>query len=693
MPWFFMGVTFLFLLLAGRLFYLQIIKGDYYREKGEQQWTQDLRVSALRGSILDCNGNVLAQSATSMTVVLRPGQIASADEDGQEGQTARYVAQTLAPILQMDEAYIYEQATRTDAQELWLKRQISLEQEEQIIAADLPGVGFAEDFKRYYIRSNFLSQVLGYTNVDGVGQEGLEASYNKYLIGTDGQVVSEKSANGDDLPFSNTYYVDAVDGYNVVTTIDYVIQSFAEQAIEDAMAELDAEKIEVIVMEPDTGRVLAMAKKPDMDNNNLPRDDAALLAELSRNTLITDSYEPGSTFKIITAASALDMGVTDTQELFTCTGSITVDSDTIRCWRYYNPHGTQDLQMALRNSCNPIFVTLALRMGTEDFYSYIRNFGFGQRTGIDLYGEATGIVTNEKYVRNTDLARIGFGQSIAVTPIQMITAVSAVVNGGNLMEPYLVDRVEDQDGNVVAQFNPTFVRRVIREETSETMRQMLQFVVDDGVSNARIEGVAVGGKTGTAQKYDENGQIRTDAHVASFVGFLPADDPELVVLVIVDSAKTYADTGSQIAAPIAQTIMQQSYQYLRSVSGDQTRTQDVKVPNIVGMTPEQAEEILSGVGLTLELDGDMEYISSQAPASGVSVPAGTTVTGSARALGDAATFVQVPDLIGMKQEQAQAALEEKGLVGQFSGTGRVTQQSIEAGTQVASGTSITVTLE
>lgn len=694
MPWFLFAVSAVFLILIARLFYIQILKGDYYRAQGERQWTWDLSVSAMRGSIVDRNGNALAQSATSMTVVLRPSQIRSADKKGEEGTSARRVAQALSQILEMDEESVYKQAARTDVQELWLKRQISVQQEEQIIEANLPGVGFVEDTKRFYIRANFLSQVLGYTNIDGIGQEGLEASYNKYLVGTDGQVVSEKSANGDDLPFSSTYYVDAQDGYDVVTTIDYVIQSFAEQALEDAMAELDAEKVEAIVMDPDTGAVLAMAKKPDMDNNDLPRDDIEQLTALSRNTLISDSYEPGSTFKVITASSALDMGLVNTSELFNCAGTITIDGDTIRCWRHYNPHGTEDLKMALRNSCNPVFVTLALRMGTDAFYDYIRDFGFGQRTGIDLYGEAAGIVTNEKYVRSTDLARIGFGQSIAVTPIQMISAVSAVVNGGRLMQPYLVSSVVDQDGGVVARFEPTFVRQVIKEETSATMRELLQFVVDDGVSNARIDGVAVGGKTGTAQKYDANGNIMTDAHIASFVGFLPADDPELVVLVIVDGAKTSADTGSQIAAPIAKTIMEQSYQYLHSVAFTQENETYVKVPSIVGLTPDQAREKLEEMGLLLELDGDMEYISSQAPLSGTSVPNGSSVKafGSAQENG-AADFVRVPDVTGMKQEQAAAALEEKGLVAEFSGEGRAAHQSEPAGSQVARGTKVTVEME
>jgi len=685
------GVSFLFVLLVVKLCFVQFINRDEYLAKGNAQWLSDTTVSALRGSIVDRNDNVLAQSATSMTVVIRPAVIQNQADD-KDGMPVQQVASTLAQILNMDENHVYEQMMRDDVDTLWLARQVDMYQEQAILSAQLPGVGFEHDSTRYYIRSHFLSQVLGYTNIDGVGQEGLESYYNKYLIGVDGQIVAEKAATGEMLPFSTAQYIAPVDGYDVVTTIDYVIQSFAEQAAQDAMDELSPESVQVIVMDPDTAEVLAMVIKPDMDNNDLPREDLDTLLRLSRNTLIADSYEPGSTFKIITSASALDMGVTDTQELFGCTGSVTIDSDTIRCWRHYNPHGTQDLAMALRNSCNPVFVSLALRMGTEDFYGYISDFGFGQRTGIDLYGEAVGIVTNEKYVRTGDLARIGFGQSIAVTPIQMATAVSAVVNGGTLMEPYLVSEIVDTDGNTVAQFHPTAVRRVISEDTSATMRELLQFVVDDGVTAAQIEGVAVGGKTGTAQKYDDNGQIETTAHIASFVGFLPADDPELLVLVIVDGAKTQVDTGSQIAAPIAQRIMEQSYAYIHSVGTHSDTTQNVKVPNIVGLTPNQAQETLAQVGLTLELSGDMEYISSQVPNAGASVPAQSVVAGYC-ALQQTSDYVLVPDLTGMKPEDADAALQAKGLTANFVGEGRVASQSVQAGTQVAAGTCLTVELD
>ncbi|MBP3372776.1 MAG: PASTA domain-containing protein [Clostridia bacterium] len=690
MPYFILGVSFLFVLLVVRLLHVQVISRDKFLARGNDQWMANTTVSALRGSILDRNENVLAQSATSMTVLIRPSVIQNQADD-KDGIPVQQVAKTLAEILEMDENYIYEQAMRDDADTIWIARQVDMYQEQAIRAAALPGVGFELDATRYYIRSNFLSQVLGYTNIDGVGQEGLEAYYNKYLVGVNGQIRVEEAANGEALPFSTAEYVSPVDGYHVVTTIDYVIQSFAEQAAQDAMDALSPESVQIIVMDPDTAQILAMVKKPDMDNNDLPREDLDTLLALSRNTLISDSYEPGSTFKIITSASALDMGVTDTQELFGCAGSVTIDSDTIRCWRHYNPHGTQDLAMALRNSCNPVFVSLALRMGTEDFYGYISDFGFGQRTGIDLYGEAAGIVTNEKYVRTGDLARIGFGQSIAVTPIQMATAVSAVINGGTLMEPYLVSEIVDADGNTVAQFHPTAVRQVIGEDTSSTMRELLQFVVDDGVTAAQIEGVAVGGKTGTAQKYDDNGRIITDAHIASFVGFLPADDPELLVLVVVDGAKTSEDTGSQIAAPIAKTIMEQSYAYLHSVSNTQSDTQYVKVPSIVGLTPTMAQETLAQVGLTLELNGDMEYINSQVPAAGASVPAGSVVAGLADSQG--ASYVLMPDVTGMKPEEAQAALEAKGLAAEFTGEGRVVSQSVVAGQQVKSGTVIELELD
>ncbi len=691
MLWFYIGFSFLFVLLLVKLFSIQVLDVDGYRQQGNNQWTANLAVPARRGRILDRNMNPLAQTAASKTVVIRPQEIKSKDAGGVVGVTAHQVAAQLAPILDMDEDYVFEQAMRTDMLEIWLKRQVSYEQEQKIIAADLPGVDFVDDSKRYYIHTHFLSQTLGYTSIDGVGQEGLEARYNTELAGIDGRSVSIKSPNGDDLPFSETQFTPPTDGSDIVLTIDYVIQNFTDQILEEAMKEYDADKIEAIVMEPDTGKILAMAKKPDMDNNNLPRNDAETLMELSRNTLITDVFEPGSTFKVITTASALDMGITTLDEEFECQGSITIDSSTINCWSE-EPHGVQDLQTALKNSCNPVFVSLGLRMGTDRFYPYIYNFGFGEKTGIDLYGESVGIVTNEKYIQNTDLARISFGQSIAVTPIQMINAVAAAINGGNLMQPYLVREVIGPTGEIQMENHPTVIRRVISEDTSRLMRDCLYYAVEEGVPSARINGVTVGGKTGTAQKYDETGKIMEDSHIASFVGFLPAEKPQMIVLVVVDGAKTENDSGTAVAAPIAQRIMKEAYNYILTSPLTNEEKENTLVPDIMGKSIEEASAIIQRAGLELEIDGDMQYIRSQVPSAGTTVIPGSKVTGYTGAEKDDNNYIIMPYLIGMKEKEAKRVAQEKGLILVCTGSGRVGKQSVAPGEQVPTGTTVIIEL-
>ncbi|MGI6004226.1 MAG: penicillin-binding transpeptidase domain-containing protein [Christensenellales bacterium] len=650
------------------------------------QWTSDLTVEAMRGTIYDRSGNALAQSATAMTVVLQPKNI----------KDAELVADTLSEILDMDRKTVYERATRTDIWEIWLKRQISDEQVQQIRAAQLDGVAFVEDTKRFYPRANFLSQTLGYTTIDGLGQEGLEASYNKYLQGMEGRVVSERGNDGRRLPFGVEYYEAAKDGYDLVTTIDYVIQSFAEQAVEDGMLNTGAKKIECIVMDPQTGAIYAMVKKPDVDNNNLPRDDLDLLMEMSRNTIITDVYEPGSTFKMITTAASLEEGLVNPDSNFYCSGHITVDGERIKCWRSYNPHGSQDFRDALKNSCNPVFVQLATNLGTEKFYDYIYAFGFGQKTGVDLNGEVGGIVTSIKYVKNVDLARIGFGQSIAVTPMQMIAAASAVVNGGRLMQPYLVSEIRDGD-DILTTFDPMMVRQVISQETSATMRELLQYVVDNGVATARIEGLAVGGKTGTAQKYDENGRIMPDKHIGSFIGFAPADDPQLICLVTVDEAQG-GDFGSQVAAPIAREIIEKSMKYFKAQGARGNTGQDegdIRVPDVVGLPVDEARREIEKVGLTMVLEGDENIVTAQMPEMGARVAEGSQVRVYAQKQNVSTKFVLVPDLKGKTLEEAQQALDSAGLRMEYLGDegGVVVSQSVGAGRSVAAGSKIFIELK
>lgn len=700
-------IALVFVFLVGKLVSLMFVQGQWLQEKAEDNWTKDLYVSAKRGSFLDRNGNVLAMSANADTVVLRPKEIAAADKELKEGEqkTAVTVAQKLAPILEMEESEIQKKAEDTSKSEVWLKRQISSEQSDAIQALDLPGVYFTIDVKRYYPNKDFLTQVLGFTSVDGEGLEGLEKKYDKYLSGQAGRIVSQSDARGRILESGGEVYVEPQDGYDVVLTIDEVIQSYLEKALEEALIANEAKSVQGIVMDPNTGEILAMSCLPDADLNDLPRDDIETLQEVTRNKLVVDAYEPGSTFKVITTAAALDSGTVTTDTTFNCPGYRMVDGEKIKCWRTGRPHGTQKLEQAVQNSCNPCFMDMALDMGVDTFYEYIYNFGFGQNTGIDYSADGAGIVRHKKYVKNVDLARIGFGQSIAVTPLQLISAISATVNGGTLYQPKLVKEFQDSEGNTVETFEPVAVRQVISEETSATMRQILESVVSQGGGgNAKIEGYKVGGKTGTAQKYDENGQILQNKHISSFIGFAPADDPQYIVLIIIDEAGVAVDYGGVIAAPYAKDVLQECLEYgnipptepvKTDEEGNPVEVEQVEVPDLSGVTLEDAKARLEKLGLTYTADGE-GLVDTQLPEAGTMLDKGESVAlGMTQKYGvDIATpMVEVPDLSGKTIMEAMELLRENGLNIQIEGNGTVYEQSPVAGQQVERDSTVTVKLK
>jgi stage V sporulation protein D (sporulation-specific penicillin-binding protein) len=685
MIWFMGAIVLFFLLLIFRLAQVQLFQGTILQDKAIAQWTRDLTVKPNRGVITDTNGKVLAQSAMAYTVVVNPADVADPD----------LVGQKLGEILDMDPAGIAQKASDKSKSEIWIKRQISDEQAEQIKALNLKGVGFYEDTKRYYPANTLACQVLGYTNADGVGQAGLEKQYETYLQGVEGRLISTVDAHNQELPNGNEWYVPAQDGYQMTLTLDAVIQSFAENALENVMAETNAKDASVVVMRPKTGQVVAMAGNPNMDLNDLPRSDSALLSSLSRNRTVSDAYEPGSVFKIVTLASGLDSGAVSTESTFDCTGYYTVDGEKIKCWRSGNPHGHQTLAEGVKNSCNPVFMQIALKMGSEKFYDYLDAFGLGQPTGLDFPGESSGIVTEQKYVRNTDLARIGFGQSIAVTPIQMANAVCAAVNGGNLMQPYLVEKLTDADGNVVESFEPTVKQRVVSEQTSQTVREILELVVSEGSGkNAQVPGYRVGGKTGTAQKYDSNGNIKQGKHIASFVGIAPINDPELVVLVVVDEPEVAVDFGSVIAAPVAQQILESSLHYLGIQPTEAVAEQTAQVPSVVGQSIGDAVDALTQAGFKVDALAETGVVTAQYPkADTQSVQGATVILSTDQQTQDAAEQVEVPDLTGCSIVEANTRLNQQGLMLRIDGSGLATGQSVAPGTQVDVGTVVEVHFE
>lgn len=672
----------LMLVIAGRLTQLMFFNAEDLQDKAENQWTRELAVAPKRGSILDRNGEILATSATAESVLLHPKDITDAGE----------VASLLAPILEMEEQKIFDLANDKTKVEVWLKRQITSEQAEQIRQLNLSGVDFFTDTKRYYPSGEFMSQVLGYTSSDGDGQEGLEKYYNKYLAGYAGSILAQVDANGRTIAGSEQTYIDPQPGLNLVLTTDAFIQSFLESAAREAMEVNQAKSVCAIVMNPKNGDILGMVNYPEADLNNLDRSDLQALADLSRNTAIVDAYEPGSTFKIITTAAALDSGVVTTEDHFNCPGYKIVDGEKIKCWRSYNPHGDQTLAQAVENSCNPAFMEMALRMGTDKFYEYIYNFGFGSNTGVDYSADGAGIIRAAKYVKNVDLARIGFGQSIAVTPLQLSAAICATINGGYLYTPRLASHLQDDEGNIVKTFESQMVRQVISEETSAKMRTILEGVVaNGGGKNGQIEGYRVGGKTGTAQMY-ENGVIVQGKNISSFVGFAPADDPQYMVLFIVREPDVPVTFGSVVAAPFAKEVLEKCLKY-GGVEPTEPIADLVETPDFVGKTTEEAAAAAQEAGLSLQTNGTGK-IAAQSPVAGTKVKKGSEIDVYGETQSDPATDVKMPNLVGKTLAQAYDMLEEIGLemeVDGETGSGVIASQSQKEGTSVIYGEKVVVT--
>ena len=694
--------------------YWMIFKAQWLQEKAQDQWTRMSVVEATRGDITDCNGTVLASSSACYSVVLLPRQLdeyqtlenkKAASEKRTPVDLEALLVQELSNILDIDAETISTRLVNKNKYEVWLKRQITDEQATAIQALLDPdretrvyGVKLEEDTRRYYPMGNFLSQVLGFISVDGVGQQGVEARFDKYLAGTDGHTLLTTDVSGREVPTNVDEYVPAQDGSNVELTMDAVIQGIAERAAEQCLNEQNAKKVTCIVMEPSTAKVLAMVNKPDYDNNEPPRSDASLLQELSRNTAISDNYEPGSTFKIITTAAAVELGAATENSTYTCTGELLVDGEHIKCWSS-RAHGTQNLTEALENSCNPCFMRMALEMGVDQFYEKIYEFGFGNQTGIQLTGEASGLVRAQKYIRNVDLARIGFGQSIAVTPLQLITGVSAVVNGGHLMKPMLVNQITDDDGNVIVRYEPTEVRQVISQQTSELMKKMLQSVVDNGSGrNGAVEGYAVGGKTGTAQKYGEDGSIQRDKHISSFIGFAPADDPKIVVLLVVDEPNGASEYGSIVAAPYVSQIIEDTLVYMnvpKSTAEDEPQAEMVQVPQVTGLSSEEAAQQLEAKGFNVVIEGMRGNVKVQTPAAGESLEKGSTVVIGLEYADDAneSNAITLPDLVGKTPVEAYLELQQLGLRVRIQGMGgTIARQEPEAGAQVFYGNTVTLEL-
>ncbi len=541
----------LFFFIIIRLFYVTVIWGEDLQSKAIDQWTRELPIVASRGLILDRNGVVLANNDDTYMIFARPTLIKEKEK----------VAEKLSEILQKPYAETYEKLEKR-VSEVTLKRQVKKDVLDKVLEENINGIYYSRDNARIYPYGDFLSQIIGFTGIDGIGQSGIEAYYEKYLRGLDGEVLYETDIIGSEVKNSTPKYVPATDGLNVKLTIDYKIQLIVESVAEKAYYEKEPKSVSILVLDPGSGEILATTTKPSYNLNEVPRNDVELLNKVNRNAMIVDIYEPGSTFKVLTASAdveefLLGNNAYSLNHVYSGSRYRYIDGQKIKCWSDHKngKHSGERLVDALNNSCNPVFVDIAIKLGKERFYYYLDKFGYGKVTGIDFFGEASGMLIPENYCQNVDLARIGFGQALACTGLQLAAATASAVNGGYYYIPHFLKEISANNGVVCEIVNPRVKNRTISEKASSVVAEMLESVVKNGSGKkAYIEGYRVGGKTGTAQKY-ENGHIAQGKYVSSFVGFFPANNPEYLALVVVDEPKG-AYYGSTVAAPYAKEVFE-----------------------------------------------------------------------------------------------------------------------------------------
>ena len=532
---------------------MQIVWGKDLQSKAIDQWTRELPVTAVRGKITDRNGVTLVSNAQSYAVYIRCRLL----------KDPASAAKILAETLGMNESALYQKIITHSSSEITVKKGVSKESISKLMSHDISGVYFTTDNTRVYPYGDALCSVLGYTSIDGAGQSGLERKYDEYLKGYNGEILYESDLVGYDLGGKTAKYIRATNGLNLKLTVDYEIQRICEAVTDEAMAEYSPKSASVIVLDPSNGEILALSQKPSFDLNFVPRDNLVELHRLSRCGVISDSYEPGSTFKVLTAAANIDEylkgnpNAFSPDHIFSSSRYRIVDGKKVKCWSTHanGKHSNENLAAALNNSCNPCFVDIALSLGKEKMYDYVSAFGYGKATGIDYGGEAIGMLLPENAVKNGDLARISFGQTIAVTPLQLACATSAAINGGVYYEPHFVSEIYDERGMIAEKISPKAKNRVISEQASKVLAGYLEGVVRDGSGKqAYIDGYRVGGKTGTAQKY-ENGVIAHGKYVMSFVGFFPASKPKYLALAIVDEP-VGGQYGSPVAAPLVKKVFE-----------------------------------------------------------------------------------------------------------------------------------------
>ena len=686
-----------------------IVKRDEYSSRAEEQWTSEVSIDARRGRILDRNGVELAVSANvyrvdydlnSVRQYLKNNSLTNAD-----------IAGKIADAVTMEESKVMEKletklASGANAGSATLIRRIEKEAADKVNNLNIDGVIVSPDTKRYYPKGEFLAHVLGSTNVDGQGLTGVELQYNEHLSGVPGVRISEIERNEENLSYTISNFTEPIDGKDVTLTIDSKIQAIAEKVAEKGLVDNQAKRVSIMVMNPNNGEILAMVNKPDFDPNN-PFDgfedfsgetDGEKLQKMWRNSLVNDTFEPGSIFKVVTMVTALEEGIASESDTFECGGSLQVGSHTIKCWKT-SGHGSQILPQSVQNSCNVGFMKLGEKIGKETLNEYIKKLGFGKTTGIDLPGEASGIVKKTENITESDLATISFGQTNTVTAIQYMQAFNALANGGSLIQPHIMKEVShynSDDTKVIDEtYEPVIFKDVLSDKSTATLRDYLERTVNEGGSNkSYIEGYHIGGKTGTAQKVNSvTGGYESGKYISSMAAMAPVDSPEITAFVSIDEPSNGAYYAGVVTAPLMKILLTDIFNYMDSEFSEDYNAvvREVLIPEIRGKSIEEAKKILKDVNLEYNIEGSGEIVTNTQPYPGYTVKEGSKIT---IYTGDAVdnNKVSMPDLTGLSVTSAKDVLDDLGIKYSLEGDGFVIDQSIPAGEVITTGSNVRLTL-
>lgn len=697
--------------LVLRLAWLTLVSGRALEAKANSEWQKEISVTAKRGDILDRNGSVLVSSANVYRIDFDLDSVRNHIKEND--LTMDYIAVEIADVtgVEVDEvlkALNKKNSDGSDASYAPLVRGVTKAVADSADDLGIYGLIVSRDVKRYYPNGNFLASALGGINSEGTGLTGIELQYDDYLAGIAGMKIGSYDSWGNRLPFDTYKFTPAIDGSDIITTVDENLQYIAEKIAQKGLEENNAKGVHVLIMDPNNGEVLAMVNKPDYDPNNPfsgyegfdGETDNDKIQNMWRNWLVSDTFEPGSTFKTVTMIAALEKGLVSDSDTFVCNGSVKFGNTTVHCWKREG-HGTQTLAEVLKNSCNVGMMEIGERLGIENLNEYIYKLGFGKTTGIDLPGEASGIVKSSDTVSAIDLATISFGQTNTVTAMQLMTAFNAIANGGDLIQPHIVKEIshEDESGNRVIDetIKPTVKKDVLSDESTALLRSYLErTVTKDGPDGSFVQGYNVGGKTGTAQKVDPTtGTYSTDKYISSMIALAPVENPQITVFIAVDEPSNGAYYGGEVAAPLMKELFEEVFKYMDSPLAKERFSiyKNVIIPDVRGKSIEEAKQILKENGLEAEVKGNGKTVVSMETYPGSTVKEGTTISITAKDNGQVEKEIIMPDLKGSTEEFATSVLDNLGLVYEFQGEGTVDSQSIANGNKVVKGTKVTITLK